>query len=300
MALFRSLRYSQYTMRAKQAVESAGAILVAVVIAMVQTPLADAQPKATQKNPAASPAARPRLQAAAKQSYSAAAIQAGEQPFLSQCGFCHGRDAAGGESGPDLTRSELVAQDVRGDKIGPVLSAGRADRGMPAFRLPQAEVDSIIAFIHGQVEKFAALGGGRRTVEPEDLATGNAADGRAYFTGTGGCTKCHSATGDLAGVGKRHRGLALMQRMLYPGSRSASASLRATFRLPAGETVVAPATGMDEFSVTVLDPLGQPQTYQRSAVNVEVDDPLAAHFTQMGKYTDTAIHNVYAYLSTLE
>src|SRR5579863_9954686 len=32
--------------------------------------------------------------------------------FQENCAFCHGRDAAGGETGPDLTRSKLVAQDV--------------------------------------------------------------------------------------------------------------------------------------------------------------------------------------------
>ena len=37
--------------------------------------------------------------------------------FSAQCGFCHGRDAMGGESGPDLTRAAIVAADVRGDKI---------------------------------------------------------------------------------------------------------------------------------------------------------------------------------------
>src|ERR1035438_4249139 len=41
----------------------------------------------------------------------------GKTLFARDCAFCHGRDAAGGESGPDLTRSRLVARDVRGDKI---------------------------------------------------------------------------------------------------------------------------------------------------------------------------------------
>ena len=51
----------------------------------------------------------------------------------SNCAFCHGRDAAGGESGPDLTRSRLVARDVRGDKIRAVVHDGRIEKGMPAF-----------------------------------------------------------------------------------------------------------------------------------------------------------------------
>src|SRR4029077_1902507 len=49
--------------------------------------------------------------------YSPEQIQAGQALFAGQCSFCHGRDAGGGEGGPDLTASPLVAEDVRGEKI---------------------------------------------------------------------------------------------------------------------------------------------------------------------------------------
>jgi cytochrome c oxidase cbb3-type subunit 3 len=222
--------------------------------------------------------------------------------FGSQCGFCHGKDAAGGESGPDLTSAELVAQDARGDKLAPVIRAGRPNTGMPAFpNLTPGELNSIVAFLHTQMDKFAELGGGRRSVEPSDLATGNAAAGREYFQGAGKCASCHSPTGDLAGIGKKYQGLNLIRRMLYPsGQGPATATVTATFKLPSGQTVVAPAVADDDFSVTVLDPLGARQTYQRSAVKVTLDDPLTAHFDQLGKYTDADMHNVYAYLESLK
>ena len=222
--------------------------------------------------------------------------------FGSQCGFCHGKDAAGGETGPDLTRAELVAQDSQGDKLAPVIRAGRPNAGMPAFPgLTPGELNAIVAFLHTQMDKFAELGGGRRSVEPSDLATGNVADGRAYFQGAGKCASCHSPTGDLAGVGKKYQGLNLLRRILYPaGQGPAAAGGTATFTLPSDQTIVAPAVSEDDFSVTVLDPLGARQTYQRSAVKVEVEDPLAAHFEQLGKYTDADMHNVYAYLETLK
>ena len=62
-------------------------------------------------------------------------IKAGEPLFATYCGFCHGKDAMGGATGPDLTRSELVAEDVRGDKIRPLVHAGRPDKGMPALNV---------------------------------------------------------------------------------------------------------------------------------------------------------------------
>ena len=55
----------------------------------------------------------------------AALAEKGGPVFLQQCAFCHGRDAAGGEDGPDLTGSKLVAADAGGDKIAPVIREGR-------------------------------------------------------------------------------------------------------------------------------------------------------------------------------
>src|SRR5262245_21480311 len=103
-------------------------------------------------------AAAPLLVAApaAAPGYPPAQLQNGQRVFAAQCGFCHGRDAAGGETGPDLTRSPLVAQDVAGDKIGPVVKTGRTDKGMPAFRLDDAELAAVVAFIHDQKVKAAA------------------------------------------------------------------------------------------------------------------------------------------------
>src|SRR5262245_42485500 len=95
----------------------------------------------------------------AAQGYPSAQLQTGQRVFVAQCAFCHGRDAAGGETGPDLTRSALVAQDVAGDKLGPVVRSGRTDKGMPAFRLDDVELAAVVAFIHDQKAKADAPGG---------------------------------------------------------------------------------------------------------------------------------------------
>src|SRR3989475_10745942 len=77
----------------------------------------------------------------------------GQSLFTARCGFCHGRDAAGGETGPDLTSSALVAADVAGDKLTPVIRDGRVDKGMPAFALGAGDLAAIVAFIHDQKKK---------------------------------------------------------------------------------------------------------------------------------------------------
>src|SRR5215813_15420159 len=104
-----------------------------------------------------SPASQRPPETVKAQTYSPELIRAGAGRFVAECGFCHGRDAAGGETGPDLTRSMLVAEDFRGDKIGPLLRSGRVDKGMPSFSLNLEETDAIVAFIHDQKTKMESV-----------------------------------------------------------------------------------------------------------------------------------------------
>jgi cytochrome c oxidase cbb3-type subunit III len=250
--------------------------------------------------PGASPASQAPPPTVTPQTYPADQIRTGEQRFVSDCGFCHGRDAEGGETGPDLTRSKLVAEDSRGDKIEPLLRAGRPDQGMPSFKLSNTGASAIVAYIHDRKTKSEALGGGRRSVDATDLATGTAEAGRRYFNGAGNCSSCHSPTGDLAGVASKYQGLALLQRMLYPAGRPAPARPKVTLTPASGQAIVAPLASEDEFTIVILDASGARQTYEKSAVRFKIDDPMSAHFDQLGKYTDDDMHNVFAYLDTLK
>ena len=175
-----------------------------------------------------SPAARPRPKPTSIETYPAAQVETGERRFVSQCGFCHGRDAAGDESGPDLTRSELVAADKDGDKIGPLLSAGRPDAGMPSFHIDDKELKAIAAFIHTQANKFADLGGGRRSVDPRGPGHRQCC----------GWPRLVQRSRRLRGMSFRYRrpggrrdalsGIDVAQRMLYPSGQPAPAPPKAT------------------------------------------------------------------------
>jgi cytochrome c oxidase cbb3-type subunit III len=245
----------------------------------------------------ASPASAPPPRSTTAQTYPADQVAAGQRIFTAQCGFCHGRDAMGGESGPDLTRAALVAEDVRGDKLGPLLRSGRVDKGMPAFTLSAADLGAIVAFVHDQKTKAESLTGGRRTVDVADLQTGDPEAGRKYFAST--CVKCHSATGDLAGVGKRLQGLALLQRMLYPAPGRDGSKATVTVTLPSGEQVSGRLAYRDEFTIALTDADGWYRAWPTGRVTFIVNDPLQAHVDQLGKYTDGDMHDVLAYLQTL-
>lgn len=249
----------------------------------------------------ASPASQRPPQTTVPQSFPRDQVETGRTQFASQCGFCHGRDAAGGAGGPDLTRSVLVAEDVRGDRLGPFIRSGRPDRGMPAFPLPDSDLAAVVAFIHDQKSQADLSVGGRRRVDATDLESGDAAAGKRYFEAA--CVRCHSATGDLAGVATRHQGLTLLQRMLYPSAAGRGGSGRApqtvTVTLPSGQAITGRLAYRDEFIIAITDPAGWHRSWPASQVTFTLDDPLQAHVEQLGKYSDDDMHNVLAYLQTL-
>jgi cytochrome c oxidase cbb3-type subunit 3 len=240
----------------------------------------------------------------------AAAPAGGQAIFAAQCAFCHGRDATGGATGPDLTESALVAKDVNGDLIAPVVRSGRPEKGMPPFALSEPDLKAVVAYIHDQKKKIDESPGRRRKVSEADVSTGNAEAGKRYFEGPGGCTKCHSAAKDLAGVATRYRGLALMQRMLYPTPQNAARGAEGeqpkpnpttvTVTLPSGQTISGSLAHHDEFTIALKDASGWYHSWPTATVKYTIDDPLKAHADQLSKYTDDDIHNLVAYLQTLK
>ncbi len=240
-------------------------------------------------------AAQPPGQSTTPSEPAAALLSAGKALFLEKCAFCHGPDTAGGESGPDLTRSALVTADKDGNRIGPVVREGRPQAGMPAFPVSDSELSSLAAFIHNQ-KTLMDKNGQRRGVDEADLQTGNAAEGLKYFNGAGKCASCHSPTGDLAGIATRLKGLKLEQRMLNPGTGSS----KVTVTLPSGSTVTGRLAYRDEFVIGLKDAAGWYRSWPTESVKFAVDDPAQAHVDLLSKYTDDDIHNLMAYLQTLK
>ncbi|HSZ17107.1 MAG TPA: c-type cytochrome [Terracidiphilus sp.] len=240
-------------------------------------------------------AAEPPAQLAPGGAQTSGLSAAGDGLFQQNCAFCHGRDAMGGETGPDLTQSRLVRTDRTGDAIAQVMREGRPDNKMPAFNFSPQEVRGIIAFIHAREAEAVARPGGRRGVAVADLQTGNVDAGKRYFEGTGGCAKCHSPSGDLAGIASRFEGLQLEERMLYP--RDAKSTV--TVKLASGQKISGVLAYLDEFTLALRDSTGAYRAWPTRQVQYTVKAPVQAHVELFGKYTDNDIHNLMAYLQTL-
>ena len=227
--------------------------------------------------------------------YTAAMIESGASTFQQNCAFCHGKDAGGGETGPDLTRSKLVSTDIKGENISDVVLNGRIDKGMPRFPLSESDMNNVVAFIHSQQDKAMSQSGKRKGVDVSDLQTGNVEAGKQYFNGAGGCSNCHSPTGDLAGVATRFEGLRLEQQMLYP--RDAKSKVTVTPR--GAQPITGQLAYLDEFTVAMTDSTGTYRSWPIVNVTYKVDAPFKAHVALFEKYTDADIHNLMAYIQTL-
>ena len=232
----------------------------------------------------------------------AAAAARGEKIYAPNCGFCHG-DKARGASGPNLVRSAVVLDDEKGELIGPVVSQGRADKGMPAFAaLTKDQLYDVAEFLHMQVELVANRGLYKRL----NVVTGDAKAGEAYFNGAGGCKNCHSPTGDLAHIGARYAPEQLQTRFIWPGGggggfgRGGGSAQKVTVTLPSGQTFAGTVKRIDDFDISLYDAQGIYHSWPRDTVKVQLEDRLVGHRQLLDKYTDKDMHNLTAYLVTLK
>jgi len=223
------------------------------------------------------------------------AVDRGHRDFQQSCGFCHGPDATGARA-PDLVRSPLVAHDVKGDKIGEVIRAGRPEKGMPAMPLTDAQIQDIAAYLHARAAEALNSGDVPAKYPLEKLLTGNALAGKTFFEGAGGCKNCHSATGDFATIASKYPPVELQSRMLYPGGKHTIAVVT----LFSGEQIKGPLVHADDFVVSLRDGSGWYHSFSRDAVKLELQDSLAAHRDLLGKLSQADIHNLFAYLQTLK
>jgi alcohol dehydrogenase (cytochrome c) len=147
---------------------------------------------------------------------------AGRKPYESRCAGCHGADGGGAERGPNLTESRRVRL-ASADTLRDFIRTGVPGGGMPAFPLPDAELDSIVSFVLALVAPAA-----------EHPIAGDGAAGERFFFGTGNCSSCHMIKGrggalgpDLSNVARERTAAQIDQALRKPSSaRAASVRLR--------------------------------------------------------------------------
>lgn len=229
-----------------------------------------------------------------------AIIARGKAIYGVNCNFCHGSDARGGEGGPNLLRSELVLNDLNGERIAPVVQNGRGE--MPKLNLSREQVAQVAAFIHS----FQVGGYDKSRMVPPSILVGDAAAGRAIFQTK--CASCHSPTGNLKGIASKVTDPKTLQNtFVMPssgGTRSVIkvAPITVTVTLASGRKEEGRLERIDDFIVTLRNADNDVRSFRRDGdiPTVEIHDPLKPHRDLLPTYTDKEIHDLTSFLVTLK
>jgi mono/diheme cytochrome c family protein len=256
----------------------------------------------------------------------------GRALWASHCIDCHGSQARGSDTGPNIIRTRTVNFDrsaaKTGSVLGPFLKAGHPTQSKkPSASFTEDEVVALANFLRQRVNDTMR---GSPVFTVGDILVGDAKAGEAFFQGEGGCAGCHNATSNnLAGIATRIPApVDLQQRMLFPGAAgrgrgrggrgapggaappgappaAASAADRNAIRV-----AIAPASGPSmsgvlveesDFYVTIRDAEGAIRSVRRTpGMKVTKTNPLQAHIDLLDRLTDKQIHDLVAYLETLK
>jgi cytochrome c oxidase cbb3-type subunit 3 len=248
-----------------------------------------------------------------------AVIARGKALYEINCSKCHGADLRGGDlGGPNLLRSQIVMNDQAGETIEPVIRSGRPNTSvptnppMPAMTLPDEDVKAIAAYLHSVTRLLSrtgvpAPGSGFGAF---NRLVGDASAGQAAFAAK--CSACHSATGDLKGIGSRITDVMQLQNYWVAGGAAggrgeggrgaAGGGITVTVTTPSGQKTEGRLVHADDFVVTLVDAGGSTVSISRNGETpkVEIHDPKAPHKKLLPTYSDKEIHDITAYLVTLK
>jgi cytochrome c oxidase cbb3-type subunit III len=245
-------------------------------------------------------------------------IERGKKAYQTNCAYCHGNDARGGENGgTNILRSEYVMKDKNGESLRQfLLNSGEkahsgVREGILKFDFTQGQASDLAAFvtdISAFIHDFTLSSRDPGRMRPPTIVVGNARAGEVYFKAK--CASCHSATGDLKGIASRIPDAKNLQQTWLlpriPGGRGGPAGplpgTTATVTQPDGEKAEGRLVRLDDFIAVLVTADGTERRFNRERGNpkVELHDPRQPHRDLLPQYTDKDIHDVTAYLVTLE
>jgi len=225
--------------------------------------------------------------------YSDADIAYGATLYTSKCVTCHGTqgDAIGGVNLRSGTfRNALIDRDLER-----FIRAG-SPAGMPAFRLDNAEMAGIIAYL--------------RNMNAFDTATvkaGDAARGRAVFAGKGACTGCHrigvagSRVGpNLSEIGAARSAGSLQRSLVDPASQMMPINRPVRAVRKDGTIVTGRRLNEDTYSVQIIDEKERLHSLLKADLREYTVSKASPMPSYKGTLSDEEIADVLAYLLSLK
>jgi len=249
---------------------------------------------------------------------SAEVIARGETVYQSLCRACHGQDLRGGDQGgPNLLRSQVVLNDEHGELIGEVIQNGRSNPGMPPMPPLQVSPEDRVAvaeFIHSVWANQSGQGGPPPGEAIQlDILVGNAEGGEAFFNAN--CAGCHSVTGDLQGIASKIPSPEYLQNSWVAGRRwgapnpDADPTVRQVtvdLTLSNGNFVSGVLNRQDDFNISLVGEDGGYRSYsvrentEPHVRAITINDAMQRHRELLSELTNDIMHDVTAYLVTLQ
>ena len=240
-------------------------------------------------------------------------IVRGKSLYEANCASCHASDLRGTPKGANLLRSGIALSDQHGEKVGPALTSHN-----PAITLASADSVAIAEYLHSIHATMSGQGSppGRNPTGIElKVLVGDAKAGETYFAAA--CSKCHSVTGDLKGIGGKFPDARALQNAWVSGSSgafggfgggrggAAGAGNPATVTMADGSKLEGTLVRKDDWLVIVMLPDGTRKSIARNngVPKVDVKDPKDPHKTMVLELDDPEnkkMHDVTAYLSTVK
>jgi len=225
--------------------------------------------------------------------YADADIAYGATLYTAKCVTCHGTqgDAIGGVNLRSGTfRNAVIDRDL--DRF---IRAG-SPAGMPAFRLDNAEMAGIIAYLRNM-----------NYFDTASVKTGDPVRGQVLFDGKGGCTACHriglagsrvapnlSEIGSARSAGSLHRSLVEPSSQMMPINRPVRVVRKD------GTVINGRRLNEDTYSLQMIDDRERLHSLLKTDLReytVSTASPMPSY---KGKLSDEEIADVLAYLLSLK
>ena len=239
-------------------------------------------------------------------------IVRGKGLYEANCASCHAVDLRGGPTATNLLRSGTVLADKQGDLVGAAVTKHK-----PPFTLIADDVVAIAEYLHSVQATMGGQGSppGRNPTGLElNVLVGDAAAGESSFTSL--CSKCHSVTGDLKGIGARFPDARGLQNAWVAGSSvrfggggrgGGGGGNQATVTMTDGSKIEGSLIRKTDWLVILLLPDGTRKSIARSPdtglPKVDVKDPADAHkkmVLELDDATNKKMHDITAYLWTIK
>lgn len=187
--------------------------------------------------------ALPSFSAAQQSPTAAAAENPGKSLYQAFCFLCHGGRGEGGELGPSITSTKVMAATDR--DLYSSIANGFVDKGMPMFgrSLTRAEIDALVVYVRELQQRDSSRSASRAQPSPIP-AGGDVIKGEALFKGKAGCFDCHStffAGGtigpDLTKVAERLNQNAIYEAVATPSKRITRDYAAKTITMKSGKTI---------------------------------------------------------------